>query len=690
MDVPRAFASPYSQGFLRVAVCVPHLRVADPGFNGSRTAALARRASDDAAAVALFPELGLSAYSSDDLLHQDALLGGVRDAITQLVDASRELAPVLIVGAPLVTTARLFNCAVVIHAGRVLGVVPKTYLPNYREFYEKRHFTSARDTVATTIEVAGTHVPFGNDLLFRARGVADFVLHVEVCEDLWVPIPPSSYAALAGATVLANLSASNATVGKYEYRHSLCGLQSARCIAAYAYAAAGFGESTTDLAWDGHAMIYENGVRLAESARFAPDEQLIVADVDLDRLRQERMRMTSFNDNAGDVRDRLLFMRTVEFDFAVPAGATELRRAVSRFPYVPEDPSVRDARCAEVVDIQVQGLAKRLVSTEVTRMVIGISGGLDSSHALLIAASTMDRLRLPRANILAYTMPGFATSDRSRGYADALMRALGVTAGEIDIRPSAMRMFEDIGHPFARGEAQYDVTFENVQAGERTSHLFRLANLHGALVVGTSDLSELALGWTTYGVGDQMSHYAVNASVPKSLIQYLIRWEVATRRFGDDAGRVLQDIVNAEITPELIPAGAPGATQRSEDVVGPFALVDFFLYYTSRYGYRPGKVAYLAWQAWGDAGRGAWPSDLPLSERRAYTAAEIVHWLEIFADRFFRTSQFKRSAMPNAPKVGSGGSLSPRGDWRAPSDAESRVWLDELRRLADALPAGGG
>ena len=689
MDVPRTFDSVYGQGFLRVATCVPHLRVADPVFNVERTIALGRRASEDGAALAVFPELGLSAYTSDDLLHQDALLGGVREALGELVSASRELSPVIVVGAPLVAAARLFNCAVVVYRGRVLGVVPKTYLPNYREFYEKRHFTSARDAVTTTIDLGDGPVPFGNDLLFSAGGITDFVLHVEICEDLWVPIPPSSYAAIAGATILANLSASNATVGKYEYRHSLCGLQSARCIAAYAYAAAGFGESTTDLAWDGHAMIYENGALLGESVRFAAEEQVIVADVDLDRLRQERTRMTSFNDNAGDVRDRLLFLRTVPFEFQVSAETKGLRRRVSRFPYVPENPAARDARCAEVFDIQVQGLTKRLLSTGIDKVVIGVSGGLDSSHALLVAASTMDRLHRPRSNIRAYTMPGFATSDRSRGYANALMQALGVSSGEIDIRPSAMQMFSDIGHPFARGETVYDVTFENVQAGERTSHLFRLANLHGALVVGTSDLSELALGWTTYGVGDQMSHYAVNASVPKSLIQYLIRWAVATRRFGDEAGRVLQDIVDAEITPELIPSDASGTTQRSEDVVGPFALVDFFLYYVSRYGYRPTKVAYLAWQAWGDASRGEWPPGLPASQRRAYEPAEIVHWLEVFADRFFRTSQFKRSAMPNAPKVGSGGSLSPRGDWRAPSDAESRVWIDELRRLMDGPGHGG-
>jgi NAD+ synthase (glutamine-hydrolysing) len=632
--------------------------------------------------VALFPELGLAAYTSDDLFHQDALLDAVRAGIGALRAASTELSPVIIAGAPLALAGRLYNCAVVVHRGRLLGVVPKLFLPNYREFYEKRQFTSGRDALTREIELLGERVPFGSDVLFAADSLPEFVLHAELCEDLWVPVPPSTWAALAGATVLTNLSASNATVGKAEYRRSLCAMQSAKCVAAYVYAAAGFGESTTDLAWDGHAMICENGELLAESTRFSMDDQIVCADVDLDRLRQDRMRLTSFNDAAGAERERLAALRTVPFRFEVPREVRDLRRRIPRFPYVPSDAAARDARCADVVGIQTQGLARRLTSTGMARTVIGISGGLDSSHALLIAVKAMERLGLPREGVLAYTMPGFATGARTLHNARELMRSLGVSAHELDIRPAATQMLKDIDHPSARGEPVFDVTYENVQAGERTSHLFRLANLHGGLVVGTGDLSELALGWCTYGVGDQMSHYNVNASVPKTLIQYLIRWAIATRQFDDATSRALQDVLDTEITPELVPAAGHGKpSPGTEEVIGPFDLQDFFLYHISRFGFRPSKVAFLAHRAWGDASSGDWPPDVPAAQRREYDLPAIVHWLEVFLDRFFRTSQFKRSAMPNAPKVGSGGSLSPRGDWRAPSDSEASAWLDELRSL---------
>jgi NAD+ synthase (glutamine-hydrolysing) len=675
-----SFSSPYTHGFVRVGACVPHVRVADPAFNAGRTIELARRAAAEGAAVALFPELGLAAYTNDDLFHQDALLDGVQAALRTVLTASADLGLALIVGAPLVSEGRLFNCAVVSHRGRILGVVPKRFLPNYREFYEKRHFASARDALSSEIEVLGARVPFGTDLLFTAAGRPDFVLHAEICEDLWVPAPPGTWAALGGATILVNLSASNATVGKAEYRRSLCAMQSARCVAAHVYTAAGFGESTTDLAWDGHAMIHENGELLAESDRFSAGEQLVCADIDLDRLRQDRLRLTSFHDAAADERRRLRRLRRVAFELEFPGGVNDFRRRIDRFPYVPSASPALDARCAEVFAIQVQGLARRLTSTGIARVVIGVSGGLDSSHALLIAVKTMDRLGLPRRNVLAYTMPGFATSDRTRRNAWALMRALGVTGHELDIRPAATRMLADIGHPHSRGEPLFDVTFENVQAGERTSHLFRLANLHGALVVGTGDLSELALGWTTYGVGDQMSHYNVNASVPKTLIQYLVRWVIQTRPLGDDLASVLGDVLDTVISPELVPIAAGAPARSTEDVVGPFELQDFFLYYLTRFGFRPSKVAFMAHAAWGDAARGEWPAGVPPAWRRAYDLPAIVHWLEVFADRFFRMSQFKRSAMPNAPKVGSGGSLSPRGDWRAPSDAESVAWLEELRQ----------
>jgi NAD+ synthase (glutamine-hydrolysing) len=678
----RPFDSPYSHGFVRVAVCIPFVRVAEPGYNVGRTLGLARRASELAAAVALFPELGISAYSNEDLHQQDALLGGVEDALAQLVDNSRGLSPVLLVGAPLRFEGKLFNCAVVVYGGRVLGIVPKSYLPNYREFYEKRQFTPARAAANQEVRFLGDVVPFGNDLVFDAVNVDNFGLFIEICEDVWVPIPPSTWGAFAGATVLANLSASNITVGKAEYRRHLCAGQSAKCIAAYLYSASGAGESTTDLAWDGHALIYENNDLLAESQRFAPEEQIIAADIDLDRLAQERARTTSFNDAAAEYVERARRLRRVSFELQIPEGQRELRRRVERFPYVPSEPRERDARCFEAYNIQVHGLMKRLTSTGIEKVVIGVSGGLDSTQALIVAARAMDQLSLPRTNVLAYSLPGFATSERTRANAHRLMRALKVTANEIDIRPSATQMLLDIGHPYAKGQPVHDVTFENVQAGERTSHLFRLANLHAGLVLGTSDLSELALGWATYGVGDQMSHYNVNASVPKTLIQYLIRWVVGSGQFENEVNETLVSIVETEISPELVPTGAsePQQLQSTEEVVGPFELQDFHLYYITRFGFRPSKVAYLAYYAWGDSERGIWPELIPAERRHAYDLSTIRKWLGVFLHRFFKLSQFKRSAIPNAPKVGSGGSLSPRSDWRAPSDSESVVWLDELQR----------
>jgi NAD+ synthase (glutamine-hydrolysing) len=536
--------------------------------------------------------------------------------------------------------------------------------------------------VSREVPFLGERVPFGSDIIFDAADLRDFSLHVEICEDVWAPVPPSTYAALAGATVLANLSASNITVGKAEYRHDLCAAQSGKCIAAYLYTAAGPGESTTDLAWDGHAMIYENDDLLAESERFAESEQLIAADIDLERLAQDRMRMTSFNDSVGDHRERVQAIRRVMFELAPPAGVGPLLRRVERFPYVPSDPAVRDERCFEAYNIQVHGLMKRLASTGIERIVIGVSGGLDSTHALIVAAKTMDRLGLPRANILGYTMPGFATSDTTKSNAWGLMRALGVTASELDIRPSSRQMLADIGHPFARGEEVYDVTFENVQAGERTSHLFRLANFHNAMVLGTGDLSELALGWATYGVGDHMSHYNVNASVPKTLIQHLIRWVADTNQFDPEASSILRAILATEISPELVPGGADagdGPAQSTEAKIGPYDLQDFNTYYVTRYGFRPSKVAFLSHHAWGDKTRGSWPEGIPEEKRREYDLPTIKKWLEVFLYRFFKISQFKRSCLPNGPKVGSGGSLSPRGDWRAPSDSEAVVWLEELR-----------
>jgi NAD+ synthase (glutamine-hydrolysing) len=677
-----SFASLYSHGFARVATAVPHMRIGEPEFNADRTLALARQASDDHAAVVIFPELGLSGYSIDDLLHQTALLDGVVEALERIAAESAGLEPIVVVGAPLRSEHGVFNCAIAIHRGRVLGVVPKSYLPEYREYYEKRQFRAARDAVGDRIRLLDELIPFGADLLFCARDLPAFVLHVEVCEDLWVPIPPSSFSALAGATVLANLSASNITIGKAGFRRLLCASQSARTIAAYLYTAAGMGESTTDVAWDGQAVIYENGDLLAESERFAIAEQLIAADIDLDRLVSDRASTSSYGDSIHDHRARLASMRRVELELGVDAPSVPLRRRVERFPYVPADPASRNARCAEVYNIQVRGLETRLEATGINKIVIGVSGGLDSTHALIVAVNAMDRIGLPRANVLAYTMPGFATTAYTLLNAHRLMEALGVSGHELDIRPAALQMLRDIGHPAADGATQYDVTYENVQAGERTSHLFRLANLHGGLVLGTGDLSELALGWATYGVGDQMSHYHVNASVPKTLIQFLLRWAIDTDRFGAEVNDVLGSVLDTEISPELVPRQGPDADKPgadSESVVGPYELQDFFLYYTVRFGYPPSKVAFLARHAWGDRDAGSWPDLIPLERRHQYSLGEIKHWLGVFLDRFFRTSQFKRSAMPNAPKVGSGGSLSPRSDWRAPSDGSAVTWLEELR-----------
>jgi len=686
---PTPFNSIYRHGYARVAVCVPRVKVAAPEFNAERTLALAQRASDDRAAVALFPELGISAYSNEDLFQQDALLDATEAALERVVTTSRDLGPLLLVGAPLRVEEKLFNCAVVIHRGRILGVVPKSYLPNYREFYEKRQFTSGFDAVTDEARLLGERVPFGNDLIFEATDMRGFGLHVEICEDLWAPVPPSTYAALAGATVVANLSASNITIGKADYRKDLCAAQSGKCLVAYLYSAAGPGESTTDLAWDGQALIYENGELLAESERFSTEEHWITADVDLERLRQDRMRLTTFNDAAGRHRNRVKDIRRVPFEVGVPEGPVPLRRPLERFPYVPEDPDLRNERCYEAYNIQVVGLAKRLEATGIKKVVIGVSGGLDSTQALIVACRTMDRLGLPRENVLGYTMPGFATSSRTKGNAWKLLEALGVSGEEIDIRPSARQMLADLDHPYSRGEKAYDTTFENVQAGERTSHLFRLANFHGGLVVGTGDLSELALGWTTYGVGDHMSHYNVNASVPKTLIQHLIRWVIDQEEVEPEACAVLRDILETEISPELVPAGVEavsgpddgdGPAQHTEEVIGPYDLQDFHLYFVTRYGFRPSKIAFLAHTAWCDTKRGTWPPGYPDAKRNQYDLPTIKKWLGVFLYRFFKLSQFKRSALPNGPKVGSGGSLSPRGDWRAPSDSEADVWMRELER----------
>ena len=688
MPIPLTdFLDPRTHGFVRVAVAVPRNRIADPEFNATETIALYRAASADGAMVVVFPELGLSAYTCDDLFHQAALLDGCEAALARVLGASRGTAALAIVGLPLRVDHRLYNVAAAVSGGRLLAVWPKSYLPNYGEFYEARQFSAAASALATDIELCGQRVPFGTDLLLQCRQLPLLTLHVEICEDVWVPIPPSSYAALAGATVLVNLSASNITIGKSEYRHRLVSLHSARCLAAYLYSSAGIGESTTDLAWDGQALIYESGDMLAESERFSNRSHMIVADVDLERLSRERMRQNSFGASAQHHKTALTGWRTVVYDADEPTALARpvLQRVVERFPYVPADARYRDERCMEVFNIQVQSLVQRLEAAGIAKLVIGVSGGLDSTHALLVCAQAMDRLGRPRADILGFTMPGFATSGRTREQAHALMEAIGCSAREIDIRPSCRQMLADLGHPFADGVPQYDITFENVQAGERTGHLFRLANHHGGIVVGTGDLSELALGWCTYGVGDHMSHYNVNASVPKTLIKHLVLWVAENGQAGRAGSDVLRAILATEVSPELVPAEDAAAEQpgqKTEDFVGPYELQDFHLYYTLRYGFKPSKVAFLAYTAWHDASQGRWPDALQ-GERHAYSLAEIRKHLGTFLFRFFKTSQFKRSCVPNSPKVGSGGSLSPRGDWRAPSDGEAAIWLADLVHIPD-------
>uniref|UniRef100_UPI0035CBA612 NAD(+) synthase n=1 Tax=uncultured Sphingomonas sp. TaxID=158754 RepID=UPI0035CBA612 len=675
------FHSIHTHGLIRVGAATPRASVGDCAANAAATIALAKDGHARSADLLVFPELNITSYAIDDLHLQTAQHHATEAALAAVAAASAELRPVLVIGAALPRNGRLYNCAVIIARGRILGVVPKTFLPNYREYYEKRWFASGAGMTGNgLITVAGQTAPFGTDLIFAADDLEHFVFHAEICEDYWAPTPPSTMGALAGALICCNLSASNIVVGKARERALLCASQSARAVCAYVFSAAGSGESTTDLAWDGQGMVHELGELLAESTRFGRESELVLADVDAARIEQERMRVGTFNDAARLADDPEQRFRRIAFTHQPDFADIGLQRDIRRFPFVPNTPEKLDQDCYEAFNIQVEGILKRFEAARAERLVIGVSGGLDSTHALIVAAKAMDRLGLPRTRILGFTMPGFATSDGTKDNAWALMRALGVEGAEIDIRPAARQMLGDMGHPFAAGEPAYDVTFENVQAGLRTDYLFRLANQRGGLVVGTGDLSELALGWCTYGVGDQMSHYAVNAGVPKTLIQFLIRWCIRTTQYDGATDAILEAILATEISPELVPAGADGAIQSTEARIGPYALNDFFLHYVVRHGMAPSKIAFLALHAWRDAEAGRWPRDFPAAGRVDYDLATIAGWLEKFLVRFFTTSQFKRSAIPNGPKVSAGGALSPRGDWRAPSDGTARVWLEELAR----------
>ena len=712
------FHSAYDQGFARVAAVTLPVVPVDPAANAAAIIEQTRSLADDGVCLAAFPELCLTGYAIDDLLLSDVLLSDVLTAIETLRAASADLLAALVVGAPLRLGDRLYNCALVIQGGKVRGVAPKSYLPTYREFYEKRHFApgDALPAGVESIELPGVRsgsdgaepvarVPFGANLLFEVDDVPGLTFHVEVCEDMWVPVPPSSLAALAGATVLVNLSGSPITVGRAEDRELLARSSSARGLAAYVYAAAGQGESSTDLAWDGQTLVYENGELLGSTERFPDGPRATVVDVDIEGLRAERLRQGTFADNARTLSapvagspaatftDPAAFRRIgiCAADLTAPRTDIGLRRRVDRFPFVPDDPARLAQDCYEAYNIQVAALVQRLGAIGNPKIVIGVSGGLDSTHALIVAARAMDRLGRPRSDIHAITMPGFATSAGTRRNAEDLAVGLGCTFEELDIRATATQMLTEMGHPYGEyartgalpeGVSErdlYDVTFENVQAGLRTDFLFRIANHRGGIVLGTGDLSELALGWCTFGVGDQMAHYGVNAGIPKTLIQHLIRWVVAEKLFDDAVGRTLLSILDTEISPELVPAGAGGAIQSTQAKIGPYALQDFTLWHVLRRGARPSRIAFLAHQAWSDATAGDWPEGLPQAERVAYDLPEIRHWLELFHRRFF-TNQFKRSTLPNGPKVVAGGSLSPRGDWRMPSDAAATAWLAELER----------
>jgi len=681
------FQDLHTHGFVRVATSTPRSRPADVAYNTAGVIAEAEKAHAQNIDLVVFPELTLSSYAIDDLLLQQALLGRVEEAVEEVLSASADLDPVLIIGAPLKLGDKIYNCALVIAHGQLLGVIPKSYLPNYREFYEKRYFAHGRDCQGLWITLAGEEVPFGTDLVFAASNMRDFTFGVEICEDFWAPNPPGTLTALAGALILCNLSASPITIGRADDRHLHCRSSSSRSICAYVYSASGHGESTTDLAWDGQGVIYELGDLLAESERFDRESELCVVDIDTQRIATERTRNQTYAD-AAEAHDRPEdWYRRIEFEHA---GVQEnapcdvgLIRPVRRFPFVPNRQHALDEDCYEAFNIQVDALMRRIDATKAKSLIIGISGGLDSTHALIVAAKACDRIGLPRSTIRGYTMPGFATSDHTKFNAWKLMKAMDIQAEEIDIKPAATRMLEDMGHPFADGEPHYDVTFENVQAGLRTDYLFRLAGLHGGFVVGTGDLSELALGWCTYGVGDHMSHYGVNAGVPKTLIQYLIRWTIQTEQFSAACSDVLGAVLDTEISPELVPAGADGTIQSTEEKIGPYELNDFFLHHVIRYGHKPSKIAFLALHAWQDANNGLWPAGFPDERKNEYDLATIAQWLEKFLYRFFGFSQFKRSALPNGPKVSSMGALSPRGDWRAPSDAVADVWVEELR---DNLP----
>ncbi|WP_278632227.1 NAD(+) synthase [Parabacteroides goldsteinii] len=639
-------------GFVKVAAAVPHVQVADCFYNIQQMEGLMRQASDKGVQIIAFPEMSVTAYTCLDLFAQQTLLKNAEQALLKLVSDTADLNILTIAGAPLVTENRLINAAIAFQAGKILGVVPKTYIPNYKEFQEQRWFTSATELRNKTVSIGDRTYPLGSHLLFTAGQVK---VGIEICEDLWVPVPPSSLLAMEGANILVNISASNELIGKHHYLRSLICQQSARCMAGYVYASAGFGESSTDLVFAGNGIIAENGTLLEESPRFTMQEQLVISEIDIENLQNDRQVNTSFMHGASTLlADETI---TIPFVLSENSGQPVLTRSVDPHPFTPSGDALKE-RCEEIFQIQVAGLAKRIVHTHSRTAVVGISGGLDSTLALLVTVMTFDALNIPRNQILGITMPGFGTTDRTYTNACDLIRSLGVTLKEISIKDACLQHFKDISH----NPSVHDVTYENSQARERTQILMDVANQENGMVIGTGDLSELALGWATYN-GDHMSMYGVNGSIPKTLVRYLVEW-VAHNRVDEASRATLLDIVDTPISPELIPADENGnIKQKTEDLVGPYELHDFFLYHFLRFGSSPAKIYFLAQQAFGGS----------------YDKETIRKWLHTFFRRFFQ-QQFKRSCLPDGPKVGSV-SLSPRGDWRMPSDAMATLWLKEIEGL---------
>ena len=638
-------------GFVKVAAAVPLVQVADCFYNIEKIEGLMRQASEKGVQIIAFPELSVTGYTCLDLFAQQTLLDGAEEALLQLVSNTADLDILTIVGVPLRTENRLINAAVVFQKGAIRGVVPKTYLPNYKEFQEQRWFTSATELRESTISIGEEEYPMGSHLLFRSGRLT---AGIEICEDLWVPVPPSSLLAMEGANIIFNLSASNELIGKHAYLRSLICQQSAPCMTGYVYASSGFGESSTDLVFAGNGIIAENGNLLAESPRFTMEEQLVISEIDIETLQNDRQVNTSFMyGTSGLPKEKA---QVVDFQVRIPDGFS-LTRPVDPHPFTPSGEALKE-RCEEIFHIQVAGLAKRLVHAHAQTAVVGISGGLDSTLALLVTVMTFDALKMPRGQIIGITMPGFGTTDRTYTNACDLIRSLGVTLKEIPIKEACLQHFRDIDHD----PSVHDVTYENSQARERTQLLMDVANQKNGLVIGTGDLSELALGWATYN-GDHMSMYGVNGSIPKTLVKYLVEW-VANHKVDDASRLTLLDIVDTPISPELIPADENGnIKQKTEDLVGPYELHDFFLYHFLRFGSHPSKIYFLAQKAFAGI----------------YDNATVKKWLYTFFRRFFQ-QQFKRSCLPDGPKVGSV-SLSPRGDWRMPSDAVSRLWLEEIERI---------